>query len=107
MGRYLLFKGDDYYPLGGWGDFEGSFDTIKEAQEAFKLDITDWANIVDVSMMKEVSRYEHETDRYPSQWRRDGDSRGPKKDSWLENEKKWDARRNISKVGHLGVREYI
>lgn len=25
--RYLVFAGYDYYPEGGWGDFQGSFDT--------------------------------------------------------------------------------
>ena len=30
MKRYLLFAGDNYYPCGGWNDFEGSFDTKEE-----------------------------------------------------------------------------
>lgn len=31
MKRYLLFSGADYYPSGGWHDFDSSFDTIAEA----------------------------------------------------------------------------
>ncbi len=33
MKRYLLFKFDQYYPSGGWKDFKGAFDTIKEAKD--------------------------------------------------------------------------
>jgi hypothetical protein len=29
--RYLLFMGHNYYPSGGWNDFEASFDTLKDA----------------------------------------------------------------------------
>lgn len=31
VGRYLLFAGKDYYPLGGWEDFKGSFSELREA----------------------------------------------------------------------------
>ncbi len=48
MKRYLLFSGDEYYPLGGWNDFKGSFDTLEEAKEAKeKLSGHDWYQIVD------------------------------------------------------------
>lgn len=30
MKRYMLFAGDNYYPLGGMEDFVDSFDTIEE-----------------------------------------------------------------------------
>ena len=30
-GRYLLFSGKDYYPLGGWKDFKGAFNELREA----------------------------------------------------------------------------
>jgi hypothetical protein len=33
MKRFLLFCFDDYYPLGGWNDFKGSFATLDEAEE--------------------------------------------------------------------------
>lgn len=26
MNRWLVFRGDTYYPMGGWGDFFGSFE---------------------------------------------------------------------------------
>lgn len=29
--RYLVFTFDDYYARGGWNDFNGSFDSEKEA----------------------------------------------------------------------------
>lgn len=31
--RYLVFDFPDYYPGGGWQDFEGSFDTLEEARQ--------------------------------------------------------------------------
>ena len=34
--RYLLFSYPEYYPAGGWGDFDDSFHTLLEAQEAAK-----------------------------------------------------------------------
>lgn len=30
--RYLLFGHDSYYPSGGWGDYQGTFDTPEEAK---------------------------------------------------------------------------
>lgn len=30
MKRYLLFKGVDYYPSGGWEDFKGDYDSVDE-----------------------------------------------------------------------------
>ncbi len=32
MKRYLLFQGDDYYPLGGAKDFCSSYDTLEAAK---------------------------------------------------------------------------
>jgi hypothetical protein len=37
--------GDDYYPRGGWLDFIGDFDTVKEALTIKKT--KDWWHIVD------------------------------------------------------------
>lgn len=31
MKRFLVFAGDDYYPRGGFGDAQESFDTLDEA----------------------------------------------------------------------------
>jgi hypothetical protein len=36
MKRYLLFCFNDYYPSGGFNDFENSFDTIDEAINYFE-----------------------------------------------------------------------
>lgn len=33
MKLFLVFKGDKYYPLGGWGDFSESFGDIESARE--------------------------------------------------------------------------
>lgn len=32
--RYALFTYDKYYPGGGWSDFIGTFNTIKQAKKA-------------------------------------------------------------------------
>lgn len=30
--KYLLFAGDDYYPVGGWSDFVGEFASMDDAR---------------------------------------------------------------------------
>ena len=53
MKRYLLFCGFAFYPLGGWWDFEGSFDSITEAWAEYRSKMNesgeplDWAHIID------------------------------------------------------------
>ena len=51
MKRYLLFSGDNYYPSGGWYDFDESFDSLEGAREHIeklkKEHHPDWAHIVD------------------------------------------------------------
>jgi hypothetical protein len=32
MKRYLVFAYDQYYPAGGWGDFQAAFDSLDEAK---------------------------------------------------------------------------
>lgn len=56
MKRYLLFAGDVYYPVGGWDDFRGAYDTIEEAQSASLAyrDTYEWFHIVDTVEMKQV-----------------------------------------------------
>ena len=61
MKRYLLFRGDQWYPLGGWDDFFGSYDTIEEAKAAGRACSHDWWHIVDVEMMTDV--WDNITDR--------------------------------------------
>lgn len=50
MERFLLFEGEDYYPVGGWEDFTGSFKSVAQAQAAKKYHLYDggWAHIVDL-----------------------------------------------------------
>lgn len=63
MGRYLLFAGDEYYPAGGWQDYKGRFDSVKEALKAAaggtrNLDFQgtwDWWQIVDLATGKMVA----------------------------------------------------
>jgi hypothetical protein len=48
MRRYLLFGGDTYYPIGGWDDYQGSYNDIYEAADAAeKARAWDWYHIVD------------------------------------------------------------
>ena len=62
MKRFALFAGSNYYPSGGWADFEGSFDSVEEAQKfVFSHDdehrarygtpfpLYDWAQAVDLT----------------------------------------------------------
>lgn len=44
MKRYLLFAGNYFYPLGGWNDFVGDYDTI---EEALQYAVKEWWHIVD------------------------------------------------------------
>lgn len=34
MNQYIAFGGDKYYPVGGFGDFVGDYETLKEAKAA-------------------------------------------------------------------------
>lgn len=51
MKRYLLFAGSNYYPSGGWDDFEGSFDSAAEALAAVpSIRVRrepDWFHVID------------------------------------------------------------
>ena len=49
MKRFLLFAGDEYYPLGGWHDFKGDFETLEDAQTWFLKVVLryDWAHVYD------------------------------------------------------------
>ena len=44
--KYLLFAGEYYYPSGGFHDFKGSFDTIRDVLSNV-WDYHDWYHIVD------------------------------------------------------------
>jgi len=41
---YMLFAGDNYYPLGGWADFIGTYDTLVKAVKAGEN--YDWYHVV-------------------------------------------------------------
>jgi len=67
MRKYLLFYGHDYYPSGGINDFEGSFDSIKEAKSN-KIDSDDyWSHIVLLDDMSKVCSF------YCGQWVNEGE----------------------------------
>jgi len=57
MRRYLLFAGDQYYPAGGWHDFQGSFDSVAEAKEDYErhrwLKYWDWGHVVDAETQEQ------------------------------------------------------
>lgn len=63
MKKYLLFAGDNYYPMGGFDDFRGDFDTIELAEQHLKACFSDvdWAHIVDRDtrvIIKKYNQYE-------------------------------------------------
>lgn len=61
--RYLLFSGENYYPGGGWRDFDGAYETLDEAKERVSLfrrngngdNRRNWWHIVDVETCKVVT----------------------------------------------------
>lgn len=55
MKRYMLFGGSEYYPLGGFNDFLGAFNSKEDAlSEAIRQDC-DWYHVIDSVEMKCVS----------------------------------------------------
>lgn len=54
MKQYALFAGDNYYPMGGMGDFVGSFNTIEEALIA--IDGKDWWHVIDTDTWNAVRK---------------------------------------------------
>ena len=54
--RYLVFAGESYYPLGGWDDLIGQYDTIEEARMATKSYQHSqlWAQIIDIVTQKDI-----------------------------------------------------
>jgi hypothetical protein len=53
--RFLLFTFAAYYPCGGWGDFEGDFDTAEEAIAAAKNDKPELYQVIDSETKKDVA----------------------------------------------------
>jgi phospholipase C len=65
--RYYLFSGCNYYPNGGASDYDGEFDTIKEATEHYtdlqKLDTfgIQWGQVFDNQtkmVVKDLGEYD-------------------------------------------------
>lgn len=51
--RFFLFAGSGYYPVGGWEDFRGDFDTIDDARSVAKEKFGgsfEWWHIVDMDL---------------------------------------------------------
>ncbi len=55
MKRYLLFSGDEYYPRGGWDDFQGEYDTLEEAKIIVERQGDDWYHIIDLTTKETVA----------------------------------------------------
>lgn len=49
MKNFLLFYGEQYYPVGGMGDFHDSFNTLEEAREVLVGADFDWFHVWSVS----------------------------------------------------------
>jgi len=61
--RYLIFAGDNYYPLGGWKDLHSSEDNkeIAEAVARTKAETSlTWAHVVDATTQQVVAKFERE-----------------------------------------------
>lgn len=58
MKRYLVFAGDHehYDSIGGWEDFVGAYESLKDAQVAADRSDKDWWQIVDTTTMSEIER---------------------------------------------------
>ena len=51
MKRYLVFKGEFYYPVGGWEDYVATFDKFADADAlAAQLEGQEWSHIVDTTI---------------------------------------------------------
>jgi hypothetical protein len=45
--RYVVFAGSNFYPRGGWDDFQSSHDSLEEALAAPRRG--DWFQVVDLT----------------------------------------------------------
>lgn len=55
--RFAVFAGDDYYPAGGWADFQGSFDSIEGAHAAANVHDKGgkWWHVIDLTAGEDAS----------------------------------------------------
>lgn len=56
MKRFLVFKGMEYYPEGGWKDFSADFDTVEDAfaHAAVPNEVmpdSSWSHVLDTKTM--------------------------------------------------------
>jgi hypothetical protein len=49
-----VFGYADYYPAGGWNDFQGSFDTLEEVRAEVDKQLCEYYDIVDRDTEKEI-----------------------------------------------------
>lgn len=53
---FLCFAGNNYYPSGGWDDFQGAYPTVEAAVEkAESLEYCDWYHVVDATTLTVVN----------------------------------------------------
>jgi hypothetical protein len=56
--RYVVFAYSNYYPAGGWGDFEGAFASVEEAKNrVLELDSVDWWQVVDSKTLEVIENH--------------------------------------------------
>ncbi len=59
MLRFLVFAGSNYYPVGGWEDRQGSFNSLAEAIASAKMvakrEFDGWWHVVDIQEGKIVA----------------------------------------------------
>jgi hypothetical protein len=65
MKRYLLFCGSNYYPRGGIDDFHGDYDSVEEAETAFRQEVAEeypkgdgdewfWGHVYDIQERRKI-----------------------------------------------------
>ncbi len=55
---FFAFFGSDYYPMGGFGDFKGSFKTLSDAIDCVESVLADskceWGQVIDIRTKEQV-----------------------------------------------------
>lgn len=59
MKRFLVFRGDHYYPSGGWNDFYASYEKVEDALTASESLVTskaaDWSHVIDIETGERIT----------------------------------------------------
>lgn len=50
VNKFLVFQGNNFYPLGGWGDFRKSFRSKELALKWIEKNKMDWNEIVEIEV---------------------------------------------------------